>query len=258
MGDEPDSGKIREFFGKHADDYSRSESHKRGQDLSILIETLRLTGQEDAVDMATGTGFTAAALAKLVRRVTAVDITPEMLENARKLCAENKLDNVDFVLAEVTETHLPPESYDLVVTRRAAHHFIDKKKFLIESKRLMRPGGRLAIVDMAVPEGDTTGFFNRLEKLRDESHVEALKKSEWLDLLDRLNFEVIECRVFEERMPLEKWLYPVTVNSPEGTACREFLHGLSPEEGKAINLELSPDSLVKRRVMIIARRKYSR
>ena len=257
MGDEPDSGKIREFFGKHADDYARSESHKKGQDLSILIETLRLTGQEDAVDMATGTGFTAAALAKLVRRVTAVDITPEMLENARKLCVENKLGNVDFVLAEVTGTHLPSESYDLVVTRRAAHHFTDKKGFLMESKRMLRTGGRLAIVDMAVPEGDMTGFFNRLEKLRDHSHVGALKKSEWLDLMDRSHFEVIECRVFEERMSLEQWLYPVTIDSPEGMACSEFFHKLSPEEGKAISLESSPDSMVKRRVMIIARRKYT-
>ncbi len=248
---------IKRFFGANADSYSRSQSHESGKDLEILVSELRLTGGEEVVDMATGTGFTAMAVAEKVNRVVAVDVTSEMLEKAKALSKERKIRNIEFVNADVTSTGLRSGSFDLVLTRRAAHHFSSVTGFIEEAKRVLRPGGRIGIVDMTIPEGDSVEFFNHLEKLRDNSHERALKKTEWLNILESSGLEVILCKVQEERVTFEAWLYPVQPDTLIAGSCREYLLGLDEENSSLIGLEKEPLSFIKRRIIAIAAKKFS-
>jgi ubiquinone/menaquinone biosynthesis C-methylase UbiE len=73
---------VKQQFGKNADSYVSSPIHKDGNDLQMLVGMATITGAETLLDIATGGGHTANAFAPLVKKVTAIDLTPEMLKVA--------------------------------------------------------------------------------------------------------------------------------------------------------------------------------
>ena len=210
---------VRSFFGEHAKAYSNSQSHAEGSDLAALIKALRPRRAEVALDVATGTGFTAMALARLVGHVTGVDMTDEMLAQARSLAAKEGATNVRFELGDAQELAYPRASFDIVTTRRAAHHFSDVPRFLRQARRVLRPGGRLGMVDMSPLEG-TEKFSNRIEKLRDRSHVEAFTPTAWRLMIQEAGFRVNSTDVIGEPITFERWLYPVELGGAEERAVR--------------------------------------
>ena len=167
-----------QFFSKHAGDYTKSESHAHGKDLARLIEVLEPKPSEVALDVATGTGFTALEVSKKVSQVFATDITIEMLEEAKKLALKQSANNIRFEKAEASSLPYNNCSFDIVTTRRAAHHFSDIPQFLNETSRVLKQGGRLGLVDMSPIEG-TQDFCNVIEHLRDYTHVKALTTAAW-------------------------------------------------------------------------------
>lgn len=86
--------KARKVFGKRASYYVDSESHTDKAVLNRVVELASPSAGDIALDLATGTGHTAFAIAPLVGRVVGIDITPEMLEEGRRLQATKGIKNV--------------------------------------------------------------------------------------------------------------------------------------------------------------------
>lgn len=210
---------VRRFFAAHAQGYSKSLSHARGADLVALMDALGPRGVGSALDVATGTGFTALALAQFAREVVGVDMTREMLEEAGKLAVSQGITNARFELGEATNLRFPKSSFDIVTVRRATHHFNDVPKFLHETKRVLKPGGRLGLVDMSPPEG-AEYFVNTIERLRDRSHVEAFTPTAWKSMILQAGLQINSLRVVGEPVSLEGWLYPVKLDAREMTYIR--------------------------------------
>ena len=106
-------------------------------------------------------------------------MTPAMLERARALAAEKRLENVTWQQGDVRSLPWPDGSFDIVVTRFSFHHFEEPLAVLREMRRVCRPEGRVIVVDMyASEEKAKAEAWNRLEVLRDPSHVRALSLGE--------------------------------------------------------------------------------
>ena len=102
-----------------------------------------------------------------------------MLERARALAAEQNLSNVSWKQGDVLPLPFPDGAFSLVTSRFAFHHFLDPKAVLAEMKRVCAPGGRVAVIDTeASPDAAKAAEFNRMEKLRDPSHVRAMPLTE--------------------------------------------------------------------------------
>ncbi len=213
------NGSVKRFFSEHAEDYSKSKSHASGPDLAALLRALRLDGTEIALDVATGTGFTAISLAGRVKHVTGIDLTDEMLSQARRLAVSQAVTNVSFTPGDAMKMEYADAAFDMVTTRRATHHFGDVPRFLSEARRVLKPGGRLGIVDMSPPEGAEL-FTNRIERLRDSSHVEAFAVGAWRSMVSQAGFRILSSEILDERVTFEKWLYPVTPGGEEEKAIR--------------------------------------
>lgn len=191
---------VQKQFGRSADSYVKSKGHSKGADLKKLVEMARATGREEVLDVATGGGHMANALAPLVRTVTAMDLTPEMLSAAEKFITGNGHVNVVFVKGDAEKLPFSDETFDFVTCRIAPHHFPNTEKFIREVYRVLKDGGQFLLDDNVAPENDEFDqFYNNIEKMRDYRHYRAWKKTEWLQMLELNGFETQELYRFEKR-----------------------------------------------------------
>jgi ubiquinone/menaquinone biosynthesis C-methylase UbiE len=118
---------------------------------SEVLALLSLTPDMRVADIGAGTGYFALPIAReigLSGKVWAVDVEPEMLAKLKKkIESAGGLQNVELFEGEATKTSLPPGEMDLVLMANLWHELDDPEGALREAHRLLRNGGRLAILD---------------------------------------------------------------------------------------------------------------
>lgn len=103
----------------------------------------------DAIDLGCGDGTITVEISRFANRVVGVDSNPHALEAARKRADRERRENVQFKEALIESLDEPGESYDLAVFSQSLHHMEEPGKGLREAARVLRPGGRLLVVDLA-------------------------------------------------------------------------------------------------------------
>ncbi len=193
----------QEVFGERAAMYTTSDVHRDPDVLARLVRMADADPNRRVLDIGTGTGHTALALAPHVREVIAVDLTPEMLAEAEALRAARNVGNVRFELADAHALPFPDVAFDVVVCRRAAHHFTDIHLAVSEMRRVLAPDGRLVIDDRSVPEDDEAdACMNQLDVYHDRSHVRQYRPSEWQAMLTDAGFTVRDVAPYHLHRPV--------------------------------------------------------
>jgi ubiquinone/menaquinone biosynthesis C-methylase UbiE len=168
---------ILDQFTRQAVPFSTASAIKDEAALRLIVEFSGAGPDDSVLDVACGGGLVVCAFAKTVRHATGIDLTPAMLEQARKNQAAQGLTNVTWQQGDVVPLPFPDASFSIVTSRFAFHHFLDPLAVLREMKRVAKPGGKVMVVDSA-PAPDRADAFNRVEKLRDPSHVRAMPVDE--------------------------------------------------------------------------------
>lgn len=228
---------VQDVFARRAAFYTTSAAHTDKSVLNRVVELAQPHTDALALDVATGTGHTAFALAPHVRRVIATDITPEMLKEGERLNAsrEDGISGVEFRLADAHELPFEEATFDIVTCRRAAHHFTDIRRALHEMARALKPGGRLVIDDRSVPEDDFVDeTMNRLDWLHDESHVREYRPSEWAHWIAEAGLEVEKIEPYTKHRPLSS----LTANVEPGkvAAIHAIIQSLTEAQRAALNV----------------------
>ena len=215
--------------------YTTSTAHTDPQVLARVVELAAPQAVESALDLATGTGHTAFALAPYAARVVGTDLTPQMLAEAERLAHDRAIHNVCFCLADVHGLPFADGAFEIVTCRRAAHHFSDILRALREAKRVLRAGGRLVIDDRSVPEDDFVDeHMNELDRLHDESHVRQYRPSEWARMLTACGFAVESVEPYIKHRPLTSLTDGVSKDN--ANKIHAFLDGLNVTQRQAFNL----------------------
>jgi len=203
-------------FGAYAATYATSLPHAKGSSLARLVERAAPQPSWRVLDIATGAGHVALALAPHVAHVVASDITPQMLDVARGLAAERAVANVSFVDARAEALPFADAAFDLVTCRIAPHHFDDVRGFVREAARVLRQGGVFGLVDNVSPDpsimaGDAAALaaaaeeYNGIEKLRDPSHVRCLTLAEWRELVAAAGLAERRVELIDKPMLFGPW-----------------------------------------------------
>ncbi|MCA0755800.1 class I SAM-dependent methyltransferase [Paenibacillus sp. N4] len=198
--------KVKDQFARNAEQYVSSKTHANGDDLDLLSEWLQLKPHWKVLDVATGGGHVAKKLAPFAASVTAVDLTRRMLETARNFISQQS-DHVGYVVADAENLPFLDESFDAVTCRIAAHHFPNPGQFVNEAARVLKPGGRLLLIDNVVPDHDSIDdFVNTLERLRDESHVRCSRIREWEEWMKIAGFRELKSRIRKKAFDYPTWV----------------------------------------------------
>src|SRR6266571_874424 len=212
---------VRARFGATAD---RVAEHAR-QQVDMVREQLRSfvlpNGDERALDVGTGAGTLALALAPLVREVVGVDVVPELLERAR----QGAPDNVTFVEGDATKIPFDSGSFDLSCSRRTLHHIAHPEPAIAELARVTAPGGRVFVDDQIAPVDPLDALdLDRFERARDPSHTRTLPDVDFRQLFEANGLVLIRTRFQTHRRELD---YYLDLAGCEGDA-RERAKQLSP------------------------------
>jgi len=133
--------------------------------LAALVD---LAPGESVLDVGCGTGSLVLASKRRVGRaglVTDIDASPEMIERARRK-AKNKGDGIHFEVARVESLPFPNETFDVILSTLMMHHLprATRERCVSEMRRVLRPGGRLLVVDFEKPANKRGGLIARFHR----------------------------------------------------------------------------------------------
>jgi ubiquinone/menaquinone biosynthesis C-methylase UbiE len=158
------------------------------------------------LDVAAGTGLLARALAPHVGAVVAIDLTAEMLRTGGDAARRDGVRNVVFQLGDAAALPHLDESFDLVVSRFAVHHFEEPRRALAEMARVCRAGREVAIVDLVSADEQLAGPYNDIERRRDPTHVRALTHAELTGALEHAGLTIVHTTAHEHVVEVDRWL----------------------------------------------------
>jgi ubiquinone/menaquinone biosynthesis C-methylase UbiE len=145
------AGSYRKYWDAHVADaelVARTEGFRDLRDR--IIERAHPRGEQTVLDLGSGTGLLALAIAPHVKTVWAVDISPAMCDYLRTKAQSAGLENINVAVASAVSLPLVDDSVDVVISNYCLHHLRDgdKQRAVLEALRVLRPGGRLVIGDM--------------------------------------------------------------------------------------------------------------
>lgn len=166
---------IRDEFTNQTEVFSRAQGLQQAEVLGALIDAVPAEPQARWLEIACGAGMIGRALAREVGSVQGVDLTPAMIERARKEAAAEGLDNAEFAVGDATALEFDDASFDGALTRFSFHHIPAPQRALEEMARVVRPGGWVVVADHARDgDADVAAWVEEIERLRDPSHWACL------------------------------------------------------------------------------------
>ncbi|MBI5434141.1 MAG: metalloregulator ArsR/SmtB family transcription factor [Planctomycetes bacterium] len=115
---------------------------------------LQLAPRARYADLGIGDGLLTLMLAEIAERVTAVDISAQMLDQLRQRAKAKGFENIVTVEADIEKLPLEDRSHDVVVLSQALHHATEPLRAVREAKRVLVRGGRLLVIDLLAHNED--------------------------------------------------------------------------------------------------------
>lgn len=203
-------GHLREVgdaFAWQTESFAASGVANSSQLLDALLDAARPEPGQRWLDAACGPGIVARAIAGRGAEVLGLDATAAMVALARDAAVKARVKNASFEVADATDTGLSQASFDGAVTRFSIHHIPIPGRLFDELARIVRPGGRIVVLDhVADEEADARSWAQEIERLRDPSHWASLSPQALTELGKRAGLTMVDERSFGFKLDFDDWL----------------------------------------------------
>lgn len=192
-----DSFSCGEFYNKQTQD----KEH-----LNAILTFLPTKSNVKILDLGTGSGYLSFAIAKQYPDVEIVglDIVEKALEDNRKKAIKEKLHNLNFVTYDGIDFPFEDESFDMVLSRYALHHFPDIQMSISEVNRVLKKDGLFFISDPTPNNNDSQRFVDAYMQLKKDGHIKFYTLEEWKNICIKGGLELIDSFNSSIRFPKKK------------------------------------------------------
>ncbi|HEV7522287.1 MAG TPA: methyltransferase domain-containing protein [Candidatus Angelobacter sp.] len=229
--------RILDQFTRQAAPFAAAAAIRNEEALERIVQWAGTNPDDTVLDVACGPGLLACAFARVAQNATGIDMTPAMLEQARKTQQEQGLKNVNWQQGDVYSLPFPPKQFSIVSSRFAFHHLQDPLQALNEMKRVCNPGGKIVVADMA-PLPDKAAVLNAAELLRDPSHVRAMPLDELRDLFKQAGLADPQVNTYRMEGELEDLLSRSFPNDGDADRLREIFAESITDDALDLNTRL--------------------
>jgi ubiquinone/menaquinone biosynthesis C-methylase UbiE len=235
---------ILDQFTRQATVFSNATAITDEDALRMIVEAARPASDDRLLDVACGPGLVVCAFAPHVQEATGIDVTPAMLERARKLAADKVLVNVAWRQGDVYALPYQDASFTIVTTRFSFHHFLDPAAVLREMVRVCAAGGRIVVADDYASEDPAkAAAFNRLEKLRDPSHSRCLTLTELRGLFGAAGLPEPDATFYELRGDVPSLLARSFPNPGDDLKIIEMFKASAADDRLGVPVRLEADNV---------------
>jgi len=139
--------KTRRYFDELAGRFGRQ--YMPGRSWKAVAEALlKLMPPMVIADLGAGEGTLAQLMAQRAKKVIAIDNSEKMVEFGTELARKHALDNLEYRLGDLEDVPIRSGTVDVAFLSQALHHAVHPEKAIAEAWRILKPGGRLAILDL--------------------------------------------------------------------------------------------------------------
>src|SRR5262249_5147854 len=234
----------KDQFDANAGKYAVSDVHRPGPSLPVLLEFAAPVSDDCALDVATGTGHTALAVARYVKHMTGLDLAPKMLEQAKRLAKEQGISNCEFVEGSAEAMPFASNQFSLVTARHAPHHFHRANVFLWEVRRVMTGNGRFVMVDQIAPSMEMSDWVNECEGMRDPSHSYQRTVEQSKSETAKAGFRWVTDRIVPYRIRFDWWVTQAGCDDATIGALAEYAAKASEFVQESLGLEFDESGRV--------------
>jgi ubiquinone/menaquinone biosynthesis C-methylase UbiE len=222
---------VREEFTRQAAVYAANSSIADPGRIARLVRAVNPMPEHRALEVATGPGYVALAIAAIAREVIGIDLTEAPLAIAEQRRQDLRLGNVRFQPGDADHLPFADGEFDIVVCRFAFHHFEHASQVLREMTRLCAPRGIVAVEDLVVSDHPVRAAYqNHFEQVRDPSHVAALSLRALLALFTAAGLEVEHVSTDRLMQTVERWLANAQTPADKARQARRLIERDAAED----------------------------
>ncbi|HIK31241.1 MAG TPA: methyltransferase domain-containing protein, partial [Oscillatoriales cyanobacterium M4454_W2019_049] len=199
---------IERDFSPKSNRFDRPKlTFPNSDDVEWVIPPLSLQPHFRVLEVAAGTGELSRAIAPVVRQVTLFDRDRTQLEWGLKIARKTGMTNLSARRGFAESLPYADNTFDVVVTRLGFHHFKRPEIVLAQMKRVCRTGGKIVVIDRVAPGNSAWAReYDRLETLRDPSHVRAVPLYEIKQLFREAGLSIVRTESRDVPIDFPTWI----------------------------------------------------
>jgi len=257
---EPDvKENVRFQFNRQTQEFSTWSVTKNTDYADLYFDFCRMAPDDHMLDISCGSGEFCIFCALSIAHATGVDLSDNMIALAKQQAMDSGITNTHFQRGDAVSLPYETESFSIVLSKSAFHHYSDYHTIFSQMKRCCKRQGRISIQDIVTYDDEAVNyFFESFEKRVDASHNATCSKSFIMDLYQQYDVNILSTLEITIDLNLNDYLNHAVRSNKETAELKQFIEsGLKVDALKAYFQYKDKDLFFKRNVFVILGQKQS-